>query len=155
MLIEGKFTLSDAPINDVWNFLLKPETLAACIPGAQQIKAIDDKTYDCIVKQKVGPIGVTLKFIVVLTELKPPTYLKASGKGADMMKAGTFTVNMVINLTELAKNQVEISYKVDVSLVGRIATFGERIMRAKTKQVGDEMTANLQAKLKSQLAARK
>jgi carbon monoxide dehydrogenase subunit G len=155
MLIEGKFTLSEAPIQDVWDFLLKPETLAACIPGAQEIKAIDDRTYDCVVKQRVGPIGVTLKFRVALTELKAPTYLKASGQGADVMKAGTFTLEMEINLTEAGNNQVEISYKVNVSLVGRIATFGERIMRAKTKSVGDEMTANLQAKLKSQLAAKK
>ncbi len=155
MLIEGKFSLSDAPINDVWKFLLKPETLAACIPGAQEIKAVDDKTYDCVVKQKVGPIGITLKFRVVLTELKPPTYLKATGRGADTLKAGTFTMNMEIHIAEVAKNQVEVSYNVNVSLVGRIATFGERIMRAKTKSVGDEMTANLQAKLKSQLAARK
>jgi carbon monoxide dehydrogenase subunit G len=44
MLIEGKFTLK-APIKKVWDFLLEPETLASCIPGAEKVEAIDDKNY--------------------------------------------------------------------------------------------------------------
>ena len=61
MLLEGKFTLK-APIKEVWDFLLKPETLASCIPGAEKMEAIDDKTYESVVKQKVGPISVKFKF---------------------------------------------------------------------------------------------
>jgi carbon monoxide dehydrogenase subunit G len=49
MLIEGKFTLQ-APIQEVWNFLLEPETLASCVPGAEKMEAIDDKTYESLVK---------------------------------------------------------------------------------------------------------
>jgi len=33
-------------------------------------------------------------------------------------------------------------------MVGKLATFGERIMRAKVKSVGDEFTRNLEKKLK-------
>jgi carbon monoxide dehydrogenase subunit G len=37
---------------------------------AQKIEKIDEKTYDAVVKQKVGPIKVTLKFRNVLTEVE-------------------------------------------------------------------------------------
>lgn len=62
MLAEGKFTIK-AQIQKAWDNLLSPETLASCIPGCEKLEAIDEKTFDCIVKQKVGPIAVRLKFI--------------------------------------------------------------------------------------------
>lgn len=150
MLIEGKFSLK-APIQRVWDFLLEPGTLASCIPGAEKVEAIDDKTYETIVKQKVGPISVRLKFTTSLTETRPPTYLKAVGKGADVTKAGTFTQETVVNLSEISKGETEVAYSSNVSVVGRLATFGERIMRAKAKSVGEEFTRNLQEKLTSRV----
>jgi carbon monoxide dehydrogenase subunit G len=148
MLLEGKFTLK-APIQEVWDFLLKPDTLASCIPGAEEMKAIDDKTYESVVKQKVGPISVKLKFTTTITEMNPPRHLKAVGRGADITKAGTFSQETIVDLTEISKDEVEVAYSSNVSLVGRLATFGERIMRAKAKSVGEEFTKNLQEKLQS------
>jgi carbon monoxide dehydrogenase subunit G len=148
MLIEGKFNLK-APIKEVWDFLLEPGTLAACIPGAEKIEAIDDKNYEAIVKQKVGIISVKFKFITTITEIDPPKHVKAVGKGEAMGGMGTFTHEMTVDLTEVSKGEVEVAYKTNISIVGRLATFGERIMRAKSKSVGDELTRNLQQKLKS------
>jgi carbon monoxide dehydrogenase subunit G len=151
MLIEGQFTLQ-APIQEVWDFLLDPETLASCVPGAEKMEAIDDKTYESVVKQKVGPISVKFKFTTTLTEMDPPRRLKAVGRGADIGKAGIFTQETTVNLTEVSEDSVEISYSSNVSLVGRLATFGERIMRAKAKQVGEEFTKNLEERLRSRTA---
>ncbi len=151
MLIEGKFTLQ-APIQEVWDFLLEPETLASCVPGAEKMEAIDDKTYESLVKQKVGPVTVRLKFTTTLTEIDPPRHVAGVGQGEDMSKLGTFTHKMSVDLTETSKDSVEVSYSTNVSLVGRLGTFGERIMRAKTKELGDEMTRSLQEALKSRTA---
>jgi len=149
MIFEGKFTLKGAPIQKVWDFLLKPETLMASVPGAEKIEAIDDKTYEGIVKQRVGPISVKLKATEKIVESDPPRHLKVVGQGADVTKLGTFTQETVIDLKEIGPNEVEVSYSSNVSLVGRLGTFGERIMRAKVKEVGDKFTRNLQEKLKS------
>jgi carbon monoxide dehydrogenase subunit G len=155
MLFEGKFILENAPIQEVWDFLLKPETLASCVPGAEEMERIDDKTYESVVKQKVGPISVRFKFTTTLAEVDPPRYVKAVGNGADIGKAGTFTQETTVNLTEISKDSVEISYRSNVRLVGRVATFGERIMRGKARELEKEFTQNLQEKLKSQVAGRR
>jgi carbon monoxide dehydrogenase subunit G len=155
MLLEGTFTLQDAPIQEVWDFLLKPETLASCIPGAEKMEAIDDKTYESVVKAKVGPIAVRFKFTTTLAETDPPRYLKAVGRGADIGKAGTFTQETSVSLKELSKDSVEISYHSNVSLVGRLSTFGERIMRAKAKELESEFTHNLQERLKSEVVGKR
>ena len=148
MIIEGSFSLK-APIQEVWDFLLKPETLSSCVPGAEKMEIIDEKTYDSVVKQKVGPISVRFKFTTTLTEVNPPTHLKAVGRGADIAKAGNFSQETVVDLKEIAPGEVEVSYKSNVMIVGRLATFGERIMRAKAKKVGDEFIQNLENRLKS------
>ena len=148
MIIEGKFTLK-APIKQVWDFLLEPGTLASCIPGAEKMEAIDDKTYEGVVKQKVGPISVKLHFTQTITEIDPPKHVKAVGRGADVTKAGTFTQETIVDLKEIAKGEVEVAYRSNVSMVGRLATFGERIMRAKVNSIGEEFTRNLQEKLKA------
>ncbi len=150
MLIEGKFTMK-APIQQVWDFLLEPGTLASCIPGAEKMEPIDDKTWEGVVKQKVGPITVKFNFTQTLTEIDPPRHVKAIGRGADVTKAGTFTQETTVDLTEISKDEVEVAYSSKVSIVGRLATFGERIMRAKVNKVGEEFTRNLQERLRSRI----
>jgi carbon monoxide dehydrogenase subunit G len=151
MLIEGKFTVQGA-IQKVWDCVLEPGTLASCIPGTEKMVAIDDKTYETIVKQKVGPIAVKLKFTTTLTEIDPPRYVKAIGRGGDEGKMGTFSQETIVRLNEIKKGETEISYSSNVSLVGKLATFGDRIMRAKVKSVGEEFTKNLQKILEERSA---
>jgi carbon monoxide dehydrogenase subunit G len=145
MQIDGKF-LVKGKINDVWALVLEPGTLASCIPGAEKIESTDNKTYHCLVKQSVGPISVKLQFVVNLTEITPPTFVKAVGRGEALGKLGTF--DLTVHLAEQPAGACEIDYKADVTMVGKLATFGERIMRAKVKSVGDEFTKNLEKKLK-------
>lgn len=148
MIIEGKFTLN-APIAKLWEMLLEPDTLGSCMPGAQKVERIDEKTYDAVVKQKVGPIKVTLKFKNILTKIEPPTHLELEGEGQDITKLGHFKQKTVVDLKELDSGEVELCYKADVNIVGKLAMFGDRVMRSKAKEVEKEFTANLQNRLKT------
>ena len=147
MLMEGKFTLK-APIQKLWDTLLDPQTLLSCIPGAEKIERIDEKTFDCVVKQKVGPISVKFKFKSVLSKVEPPTHIEVDGEGEDIGKAGHFVQKSVVNLRETPEGEVEVSYKTDATVVGKLAMFGDRIMRAKAKKVEEEFTKALQERLK-------
>jgi len=144
VILEGKFTLK-APIQQLWDAMLKPETLQACIPGAEKIELIDSKTYDCLIKQKVGPISVRFKFQAVLTDMEPPTHVELKGEGEDIGKAGRFVQKTVIDLKEGENGEVEISYRCDANIVGKLAMFGDRVMKAKAKKVEEEFTEAFQA----------
>ena len=148
MLLEGKFTLR-APIQKVWDTLLDPSTLASCVPGAEKIERIDEKTYDCVVKQKVGPISVSFQFKNIFTNLVPPKHMEFEGEGDDIGKAGHFVQKSVVDLQETPDGEVEVSYQTNVSIVGRLAMFGDRIMRAQAKKVQEQLTKSLQEKLQS------
>lgn len=146
MLLEGKFILK-ANIQKTWDNLIKPETLAACIPGCEKMEKKDDKTFETIVVAKVGFISVKFQFTTVLTEIEPPKHLKAVGRGQDLLKQGNFSQETVVDLTPISENEVEVSYKSNVSVVGKLATFGDRIMKAKAKELEKQFTQNLQKNL--------
>ncbi len=146
MIIEGTFTVK-APIQDLWDTLMEPETLRECVPGAEKIELIDANTYDCVVKQKVGPIKVRFKFKNKLVNIQPPTHVEMEGEGEDIGKAGRFTQRTRIDLIEKEGGEVEIAYSCNANIVGKLAIFGDRIMRAKAKTVEAEFREALSQKL--------
>ena len=148
MMMEGRFILK-APIQKVWDTLLEPETLLSCIPGAEKIERVDERTYDCVIKQKVGPISVKFKFKSTITKSEPPRHIEVEGEGEDIGKAGHFMQKSVVDLREISEKEVEVAYKTDAMIVGKLAMFGDRIMRAKAKKVEEEFTQALQEKLKN------
>jgi carbon monoxide dehydrogenase subunit G len=148
VIVDGKFTLK-APIQKIWDVILQPGTLASCMPGAEKIEAVDATHYNCLIKQSVGPISVKLQFAVELTEIVPPKHIKAVGRGEALGKLGTFTMELVVDLNEMPTGEVEVAFSSSVNIVGKLATFGERIMRAKAKQVVEDFTKNLQKKLEA------
>jgi uncharacterized protein len=154
MKLDGGFKLK-AKRQDIWDVMMEPGTLASCVPGAQKITQVNEKTYDCVVKQSVGPISVTLSFTVNITEMKPPEFVRAEGRGEAMGKMGTFTMSLEVTLKELAGGEVEVAYVTDVNIVGKLATFGERIMRAKAKTVSEALGVNLQKKIMESTSKKK
>jgi carbon monoxide dehydrogenase subunit G len=148
MLLEGKFTVK-ASIGKVWESLLDPGVLLSCLPGAETVERIDEKTYDCVVKQKVGPISVRFKFRSILTKTEPPKHLEFEGEGEDIGRAGHFSQKSIVDLAEIPDGLVEIHYQSEVSITGKLAMFGDRIMRAKAKSLQEELTKNLGEKLQS------
>lgn len=142
MLIEEKFVLK-APIAKVWAFLIDPAKLGTCVPGCEKLEVTGERTYTSVIKSKVGPISVQFKFDTTLTEVESPKHLKAVGAGKDTSMAGNFSHETVVDLVEISPGQVEVHYRSNVGIVGRLATFGDRIMRAKAKEMGEKLVKSL------------
>lgn len=146
MNIEGGFTVK-APIHKLWDTLFDVQALAACLPGTEKIEQLDDRTYDVTISQKVGIVKVTMRGKQVLTQVEEPTHLALEGEAEDLTKLGRMKDKVTIDLKDLGGGEVQISYKIDVSLVGKIAMFGDRIMRSKANEVEKDFVKLLQAKL--------
>jgi len=148
MIIEGKFTVK-APIQKLWDLLLEPETLGSCLPGAEKVERIDDKTYDAVITQKLGPLKVKLSFRNRLTRIEAPTHLELEGEGEDVTKLGHMKQTTTVDLKDAIDGEVEVSYKSEVAIVGKLAMFGDRMMKSKAKDMEKEFTNNLRNKLKA------
>ena len=70
-------------------------------------------------------------------------------KSKDLTKLGQMKDKVTMDLKELADGEVEIAYNIDISMVGKLAMFGDRVMKSKATEMEREFVKNLQAKLKT------
>ena len=144
MIIEGKFSVT-APIKKLWDTLFGDvKGVAACMPGVESLDVVDDKTFNLTMKQKVGIFGVTMKGPLLLTTVQAPTHLDMAGEFTDVTKLGHIKSKITLDLAEKAPN-VDLSYKLDVSISGKISALGvaDRFMRTKGAQIEKEFIENL------------
>lgn len=134
MIMEGKFTVAGS-LQKVWDaFFANVDKVAACMPGVTLDNVADDKTYNLTMKQKVGPFSLSMKGPAVLTTVQAPTHLDLTGEFVDVMKLGQLKVKINVDLKE-AGPEVEMAYKVDVAVSGKMAALGVADRFIKTKGV--------------------
>ena len=153
MIMEGKFSVK-AQLQNMWDMLFaNVGNVAACMPGVELDKMVDDKTYDLILKQKVGPFKLTMKGPVILNSVQAPSHLGMDGDFVDVMKLGQFRAKINVDLKETGP-EVELAYRVDVAVSGKMAALGvaDRFMRTKGVEMEKEFVNNLKALIEKNMA---
>jgi len=150
MQIEGKFEVN-VNIDKVWETLLDIDTMASCIPGVQgKTVVIDENTFENKVSQKVSFLKVSFNTRTQITEKEPPIHLAFYTDGKDTLVGTSITVKSDVYLKELSPSETEVSYTADMRIVGKLATFGEGLMRSKSKEIGEIIVKNLKSKIEKQ-----
>ena len=117
------------------------------MPGLEKIDVLDENTYESVVKIKVGFIKVKMKTKTVITEKDVPRHMKTVSDGQDALKAGEVHQEMTVDIKEISDSECELSYSANVRITGKLATFGEKIMRSTTKKLSAQFVKNLREKL--------
>ena len=142
----------DALQEMVWTFLMDPERLAGCIPGCQEVQAIDDTTFKVRIKVKVGPFSTTQTATMRLTELDPPHHLVSEGQGDDPRMASKVVMKTRLDLSPLDEGKTRLDYTIDVKLLGRLGMLGEAVMRAKAREMSAQFARNLKSAIEQDQA---
>lgn len=80
MILDGKIDL-DVPVQKAWEFLIDIDKFATCLPGIDEVKQIDDKTFDGIITAAVGPISGKFNFRSTIVESRPPEQMVVCTEG--------------------------------------------------------------------------
>lgn len=133
------------PPAQVYAALLDPETLKACVPGAQEVTGSVEDGFVATVVQKVGPVKATFKGEVTISDLVPDTSLKMDGSGKGGA-AGFAKGGAEVRLLE-KDGGTELSYDVEAKVGGKLAQLGSRIIDGFAKKMADQFFENLQTTL--------
>ncbi len=147
MLISETFSVA-IPIKILYEFLLDAKQVGLCIPGCESVEIVGENEYDSIIKAKVGIISTKFKVRTLIEETVPNRLIRTVGHGKEQRNLGQFKQKTEIKLKSLSENETEVSYQSEVSIVGRLATFGDRIMKSKAKTLGKEFADAVKSKLK-------
>src|SRR4026207_2283809 len=66
--IEERFEVQ-APVERVWKYMIDPQRVVGCLPGAELLEQQDEHTFLGAMKVKVGPLSMTYKGHAKFTDL--------------------------------------------------------------------------------------
>ena len=132
--IEEKFTVA-APVERVWQFLLSPELVAGCLPGAALRGQEGADTYLGTMKIKVGPVTSEFKGKATMSDIDPAAHrLKLTGTGDDVSGGGSARMSMDLGVREAAEGS-EVQVVADVEIAGKLVRFGRGMIEGVSKQL--------------------
>jgi uncharacterized protein len=148
MRFENHFDV-DAPIDTVWEAVLDVERVAPAVPGATVLRRVDDDAFDVSIKVKVGPISMTYRGELEVTERDPAAHRAVMTAKATESR-GQGAVNAVVTIA-LAGGQTQTSASVttDVQLRGKVASMGQAVLQEVSGRLIDTFAANLAGMLRA------
>jgi carbon monoxide dehydrogenase subunit G len=147
VILKNTFTVQQ-PIERVWAFLSDPRKVAPCLPGAELQEAVDEKTFRGAVKMKLGPFTSQFQGEVVIEHLDPAAHeIRMVGKGKDSKGTGSASMTITGKLTALPDGGTEMMSESDLSISGKIAQFGSRMIEDVSKSMFGKFTQSLTAQL--------
>jgi carbon monoxide dehydrogenase subunit G len=139
----------DLPLSadEVWRALWDVERMVACVPGCTGAGTIEEgRRYEATIVEKVGPFKVVVPLQIEVLAAEPGRGLRLHATGKDT-KVGT-EVSFDLNVTlEPADSQTQFQMAVDATVVGRLVSLGQAVIKLKGDQQIGRFAEALQADL--------
>ena len=142
MIFDGKIDL-DVPAEKAWDFLIDINKFSTCLPGIDEIKQVDDKTFDGMISATVGPISGRFSFRSTIIESRPPEQMVVRTEGTDSVTKSTVVADMTMDLCRVADDKTQMNYRADVQIKGRLAILGDMVLRATATLILQEFARRL------------
>ena len=133
--IEQRFEVK-APVERVWKYLIDPQRVVHCLPGAELLEQQDDRTFLGAIKVKVGPLSMSYKGQAKFTEINEETHqVRMVGDAREVGGSGSTKVSMLSTVSPLASGGCEVLVNADIDLVGKIVQFGRGMIEEVSRQM--------------------
>lgn len=148
MDIEKTLVVS-APREQVWGLLLDPQVMGGAVPGMKSIEVISPTEYVAVMHQKIAFISAKFKLRTHIVEQRAPEYLRVEGTGEDASVASSLKQSSEVFLESTPEGGTELRIKVNVTVLGRLGSFGLSVMKTKADRMWDEFGRNLKERIES------
>lgn len=149
MAIEMKESFQvAAPIDRVWEFMMNPQMVVACMPGAALKEIIDPKKFIGTVKIKIGAVSAQYEGTITYAEADKATYrMKLLAEGNER-GGGTATATIACQLVILPDNKgTDVQFESSVDLTGKLVQVGRGMIEGVASQIVKKYIANVRGHL--------
>lgn len=143
MDITGTYTFT-APRDRVWQLMMDPVAIAACIPGCEELVPDGDDRYHAKITIGMAAITGTYEGTVVISDKVEPESYKLSVEGQG--RAGFVKGGAAITLRADGGTTV-VDLTASVQTGGAIARLGQRLIGSAAKMMQDRFFACMQGKV--------
>lgn len=121
----------------VWEALNDPGVLQRSIAGCRQLDKVSDTAFTAIVTTSIGPISVTFRGAVELSELNAPHGYTLTGQGQGGA-AGFARMTARVKLEQLSLEETWLRYTAEAEIGGKLASVGSRLVQSVAKKNADD-----------------
>jgi hypothetical protein len=133
MKIASTFTV---PVDSqrVFDLFLDPDTMAACIPGCEELVRVDERHYSGRLVNEIAHVRFNASFSAEIVDLDPPREVRAVLKGEDRRLGSSLKLDAVLGVRPNGDGS-EVTYSMELALWGKLGRMGESIFRRRTAEV--------------------
>lgn len=154
MAIEFQETFQvSAPIDSAWQFMMTPDNIVACMPGASLAEIIDENKFVGNVKLKIGAVSASYQGTITYTEIDKEAHsvvMLAEGKEKG---GGTVSGTITARLSTLPNGDTEVSCSSSIDLTGRIMQVGRGMIQGVSQQIIKKFVTNAKGMLEQNTTA--
>jgi carbon monoxide dehydrogenase subunit G len=145
MELKAEYTF-EAPLERVWEMLMDPQTISACLPGCKSFEPIGEDRYQVVLTAGVAAVTGSFSGTVTIADKKPlASYrLIVEGRGTPGFASGESLVTLRPQDSGVS---VEVAGTVNVG--GLIAQVGQRLLGATARMMMDRFFKCLQSRIQS------
>lgn len=145
--IEERFEVQ-APVERVWKYMIDPERVVHCLPGAELLEVQDERSFLGAIKVKVGPLAMSYKGQAKFTEVNEETHqVRMVGDAREVGGSGSTKVSMLSTVSALPNGASEVTVNAEVDLVGKIVQFGRGMIEEVSRQMFRQFSACVRQQL--------
>jgi carbon monoxide dehydrogenase subunit G len=149
-----KVFLMPGSAETAWALLKEIERVTGCVPGAKITERIDDQNYKGTISVKFGPASMSFRGDVEVKLVDPATRtLRIVGKGTDTTGSSGASMDLTARVDAGDATTCNLVGNSEVSLSGKAAAFGARMMSSVADQVLKQFADNFAAQVKAQTPA--
>ena len=123
----------------IWKCMIDPSFMVKSVPGAELTEQLDERNFKGKINIKIGPVTAKFNGEAEFTKLEEADYeLTMEGKGLDTSGKGGANMTMNIKLSTLEEGGTEMQSSMSLSITGRLAQFGARMIVAVNNKMFDQ-----------------
>jgi|SRR5579863_212093 len=147
MQLSGRH-IAKATSAKVWQLLTNTTTLARIIPGISKLEKTGENSYKSFSEIKLGPINSTFSGNLQMENIDAEKGFTL--KVQQNSKMGNVNASIIIGLSKLMENDVEVNFDGEVKLSGLMATMGNRVVGSVSNTLTKQFFENLDRELSAQ-----
>jgi len=133
--IEESFEVA-AAIEQVWSYFQDPPQVVPCIPGAELVGVLDEKSYEGIMKFQLGPVRAKFKGTITIDEIDPQAHVMTlTARGIQLGAVGQAEAQVRFACLSLDDRRTEIGIQANVSIAGKLAQLGGGMIQSVARQL--------------------
>ena len=141
MKLKGAVTVN-ASQEQVWRAFVDPKQFCRVMPGCENAKQLDATHYEAMLTVKIQFMTIRAKALGTVLEAVEPRHLVGEMVGEPQAMAGAFRARVTIDLVPV-NNGTTVQYTMDITMLGRLASLGEAIVRSTATRMSMEFADNI------------